>query len=218
MTVWLTLLALVAFAAKSLLARLALAEQGLDPLVYTLVRVCSGAIVLVFLNWLAGGQLLLWGALVRAVYLLLYALPFSLAYVRLSTGTGALIAFAAVQLTMLLGAVARGERPGACSWSASGVALCGLGYLVLPGLSSPDAVGSAVMGAAGVGWGMYSLAGRSAGSALESSASAFVVVATVAVAPVALSYWPAQDNNLRGLGYAVFSGAVTSGWDLHSGE
>lgn len=209
-TVTLTLLALSAFAANSLLARVSLAHEGMDPFSYTLIRLAAGAVTLTVTNQLSGNGLGLRTGWLKAVFLLLYALPFSLAYVRLSTGTGALIAFTSVQLTMLLGAVVQGNRPTSRVWACSGLALGGLLYLVLPGLSAPDPIGSAVMVLAGVGWGLYSLAGRSSKNALQSSANAFVI-STALMIPFAVGCWRQELPTPRGLAFALFSGAVTSG-------
>src|SRR6185295_366375 len=99
-------------------------------------------------------------AVIAALLLFLYALPFSLAYISIGAGTGALILFTAVQATMLLGAVRSGERFHPLEGLGLVIALAGLVYLVSPGLSAPSPKGSALMAIAGVAWGLYSLRGR----------------------------------------------------------
>lgn len=107
-TVALFLIALLAFAGNSIIARYALLEPAIDPASFIIIRILSGAITLCVLlailrqrtekskrtittkgSW--------WGALMLSVY----AIAFSYAYVELETGFGALVLFAAVQLTML---------------------------------------------------------------------------------------------------------------------
>ena len=132
--------ALVAFAANSVLARLALGTGAIDPASYSTIRLASGALMLLAL---AGGQI--GGSWPSAALLFLYAAPFSFAYVRLTTGTGALILFGAVQATMIAAGLGAGERPHAREWTGLAVALAGLVWLVFPGLGAPPFVAAALM-------------------------------------------------------------------------
>ena len=146
----------------------------------------------------------------RAGYLVLYALPFSLAYVELDTGTGALLLFGAVQLTMLTLGIRAGERPAVLEWLALAGAAGGLAYFVCPGATAPDPLGAALMVAAGVGWGFYSIGGKGAGDPATTTADAFwraalFVVPVTAVAYTALAITP------YGVVLATISGALTSG-------
>jgi drug/metabolite transporter (DMT)-like permease len=142
--------------------------------------------------------------------LFLYAVPFSFSYVSLSTGTGALILFGAVQATMLIAGVASGERPLPLQWTGIALAIGGLVYMVLPGVSAPSPTGSALMAVAGVAWGLYSLRGRGAEDPLAETGANFVrsVPLAVAVSVIALG-----DLHLtaRGAALAVASGAAASG-------
>ena len=152
-------LAMVAFAANSLLCRAALADAAIDAATFTSIRLLTGAVVLVCLSgWpraASGG-----GNWASAFWLFVYALGFSLAYRWVGAAVGALVLFGSVQLTMTAAALVRGERPGPATWSGMTLAFAGLVVLVGPGLHRPDPLGAAVMAIAGVAWGMYSLRGR----------------------------------------------------------
>jgi drug/metabolite transporter (DMT)-like permease len=166
--------ALVAFAANSVLCRLALGGTAIDAASFSVIRLASGAIALMPIAALAkrpgarlGGS---WGA---AAQLCLYAVAFSFAYLDLSAGTGALILFGAVQATMSLAALSAGERPDVREWAGMLLALGGLGYLVSPGLEAPSLAGSLLMAIAGGAWGMYSLRGRGVVDPLSDTAGNF---------------------------------------------
>src|SRR6185503_11739192 len=157
-----TVTALAAFAANSLLCRLALKSALIDPAAFTTLRLMAGAAVL----WLLmaskrgarrGGD---WPA---AMALFVYAMAFSFAYVSLGVGAGALIAFGAVQLSMLGWGIWRGERLGPAQFAGLALAVGGLLFLVWPGLAAPDPLGAALMFVAGLAWGVYSLLGRGKG-------------------------------------------------------
>lgn len=154
-----TVLTLIAFAANSVLCRLALAGGMIDAGAFTTIRICSGALVLLVI--LRGKKLeIRVGSWFAAAMLFAYAACFSFAYLQLSAGTGALLLFGAVQVTMFAGGLLSGERPAARQWLGWMIALGGLVYLVLPGLQSPPLLGAGLMAAAGVAWGVYSLVGR----------------------------------------------------------
>jgi len=203
----------------------------MDPAGFTLVRVLSGAAVLVPLALLVrpaadtsgrarapapaslrtGGL----GGWLSAFALVTYAAAFSWAYTTLSAGTGSLIAFAAVQATMIGTAVARGERLGPRGWAGAAIAMTGLVVLLFPGLRAPDPRGAGAMALAGAAWGVYSLRGRSAGPPLRATASSFVRGAAIVVVGTAL--WAAIAGSgvwrvtPEGVALALVSGAVTSG-------
>jgi drug/metabolite transporter (DMT)-like permease len=209
----LTVFALVAFAANSVLCRLALGHGAADPATFTLVRLLSGAITLAGLRLArpapagAPARRLPW---ISAALLFLYAAPFSFAYISLGAGTGALILFASVQATMLAGAMGAGER---FRWlEAAGllIALGGLTYLVLPGLSAPSPVGSALMVIAGVAWGLYSLRGRGSADPVGDTARNFALAVPFAVL-VSAGTLKSAHVSWRGALLAVGSGALASG-------
>jgi drug/metabolite transporter (DMT)-like permease len=146
--------------------------------------------------------------LLDALWLGLYALPFSLAYRRLETGSGALILFGSVQLTMLIAAVLSGDRPSLREWIGLAGAFAGLVYLVSPGVHAPDPVGAAEMAVAGMGWGFYTLSGRGAhGTPIRRNARSFLY-ATLLLAPVLLVGTRSLDG--RGVGLALASGMGAS--------
>lgn len=206
-----TATALVAFAGNSVLCRLALGEGTLDAATFTTIRLAAGAamLLLVSASKRAGGFRLT-GSWISAVMLCLYAVPFSFAYISLSTGMGALILFGTVQVTMMLAALWAGERPRPLQWLGLGLALMGLVYLVLPGLAAPSAIGSASMGLAGTSWGIYSLRGRGATDPLAETTSNFVRALPLAVAVSVVARAQAYIS-LQGALLATASGALTSG-------
>ena len=207
----LTALAMLAFAGNSLLCRLALRSGAIDADTFTTLRLLSGAGVLALLAGLrreaAPARRGDWAS---AVALFVYAAAFSHAYVSLPAGTGALLLFGAVQLTMIGWGLARGERMR--PWQAAGfIAACaGLGWLLLPGASAPAGSGAALMLSAGVAWAVYSLRGRRAGPPLPVTAGNFWRAALIALALSAWQ-WRAASFDATGLACALASGALTSG-------
>ncbi|MBD3678015.1 MAG: DMT family transporter [Rhodobacteraceae bacterium] len=207
----LTALTMIAFAANSVLNRMALAEAGMGPASFALVRLAAGAVMLVVLARIGSRPLVLSGRarLVGMASLSLYMLGFSFAYVTLDAGVGALILFGGVQLTMFAGAVLAGERVPLLRWIGAGVAFAGLVWLFWPvGGAAPHPGGSVLMAAAAFGWGIYSLAGRKGGDPLAGTAANFLLAVPVAALAFALlpDGWTGP-----GLALAVLSGAVTSG-------
>ncbi len=205
-------LALLAFAANSLFCRLALGRDTIDAATFTLLRFGSGAVALVALNLLRRPRVagLARGHAASVAALALYAVPFSLAYRQLSAGTGALLLFGAVQVTILAVALARGERPRRGEWLGFALALAGLVYLVSPGLAAPAPAGSALMIAAGIAWGVYTLRGRRAGDPLATTAANFVWTV-----PLVAAFWlaarlPAVVTPIGATG-AILCGARASG-------
>jgi drug/metabolite transporter (DMT)-like permease len=145
-----------------------------------------------------------------AFFLFAYAVCFSFAYVNLTAGTGALILFCSVQLTMIAVAIARGEKPSSLEWLGLATAVVGLVYLVIPGLQSPPLKSSFLMAAAGAAWGFYTLRGKGSSDPLRDTTGNFVRSIPLAVA-VALIFLPNLYLSNYGIFLAVISGAVTSG-------
>jgi drug/metabolite transporter (DMT)-like permease len=157
----LTAVAMTAFAANSILCRMALGDRAIDAASFTAVRLASGAAALVVLSLvLRGRHAPAAGSWLSGLQLSLYAVAFSFAYLSLSAGTGALILFGSVQATMILSGLLHGERPNLLQWAGLVVALAGLVYLVSPGVTAPSTGGSLLMALAGIAWGLYSLRGR----------------------------------------------------------
>lgn len=211
-TVLLTSLAMVAFASNSLLNRLALGQDAIDPVSYTTIRLSSGAAMLFLLASLQRktGQPILRGSWISAAFLFLYAVCFSFAYLSLSAGTGALILFGSVQVTMIVLALRGGERPLWLEWAGLFLALGGLVYLVFPGLTAPSPIGSGLMAVAGVAWGFYTLRGRGSGNPLGDTAGNFVHAVPMVLIVLLISFGNISVSS-SGVMYAVLSGALASG-------
>jgi len=209
---WLAPLALLCFAANSILARLALRTGQIDAASFTAIRLASGALALWLLMRGRGSTTFAPtpGRWVGALLLCLYAAPFSFAYLSLSAGTGALILFGAVQLTMIGSGLQAGERPHAREWIGLAAALAGLLYLNFPGLSAPAPLGAALMAIAGVAWGLYSLRGRKAVAPLVQTAESFLLATPVGLALAAVAL-PRAHVSSAGVLLAVASGALASG-------
>lgn len=205
----LTSLAMLAFAANSVLARLALANGDMDPASYTLVRLVAGALVLGLLVWRPGGKKLA-GNWWSAVALFVYAAGFSFAYLALDTGTGAVILFACVQATMIGWALIKGDRPSLLEWLGLIMAFGALVWLVSPGISAPEPLGAMLMAGAGIAWGVYSLRGQSSSDPLGTTGGNFVRAVPFALALLVI-FSATLHMTMFGLAMAVLSGAVTSG-------
>jgi drug/metabolite transporter (DMT)-like permease len=209
-TATLTAASLACFAANSLLCRAALGPRLVDPATFTSVRLVSGAAALAVLLALARRARPAGGTFGSALALFLYAAAFSLAYVRIGAGVGALLLFAAVQATMVGWSALRGERPRRLQAIGLAVALAGLAWLAAPGASAPDPAGAALMLGAGAAWGAYSLRGRGARDPLAITAHNFLLGVPLAGA---LSGALARDASATpaGLALAAASGALASG-------
>jgi drug/metabolite transporter (DMT)-like permease len=206
-----TAFALCAFAFNSILCRMALRGGEADAAGFTAVRLVSGAVTLIVISYLFGkGKSVSGGNFISAFFLFGYAICFSLAYLGLSAGTGGLILFGCVQLTMILVALFRGERPGVLEWVGLIAAIGGLVYLVLPGLSAPPLHSAGLMAAAGVAWGIYTLRGKSAGDPLGSTTGNFIWSVPMIVL-AAIPYFSQLHLSTRGVLLAILSGAVASG-------
>jgi drug/metabolite transporter (DMT)-like permease len=150
-TIALTSVTMVAFAANSLLARGALAGERIDPASFAVIRVISGALTLYLIVAVLRGQRgRPGGDWTGACWLFAYMICFAFAYLSLSAGTGALILFGAVQITMFAAGLRAGETFGPVGWLGLGLAAGGLAYLVSPGVTAPPLVGAILMAVAGI--------------------------------------------------------------------
>lgn len=206
-----TTFALVAFAFNSILCRMALRTGEADAAGFTAVRLASGAVALIVLSYFfSESKSLKSGNWFSAVFLFAYAICFSFAYIGLTAAAGALILFSAVQFTMIVVALLRGERPGGLEWLGLLIALGGLVYLVFPGLSSPPLFASILMAAAGIAWGFYTLRGKGSGDPLGDTTGNFIrSVPMIAVA--AIPFLSQINLSTRGIVLAILSGAIASG-------
>jgi drug/metabolite transporter (DMT)-like permease len=211
-TLALTCVAMVAFAGNSLLTRAALGPREIDAASFLVVRLVSGAAILWLIvryarpvpaqrekgDWLAGAMLALYG------------ITFSLAYLVLGAGTGALILFGAVQLTMLAAGIRAGERLSPLAWLGFAAAVAGVVWLVSPGVTAPPALGAAGMAIAGAAWGLYSLRGRGVADPLRATASNFAHALPFAIV-VGVLLAPGIRGTWHGVAFAIVCGAITSG-------
>jgi drug/metabolite transporter (DMT)-like permease len=203
--------ALLCFAANSVLCRVALRDGAIDPASFSSIRIVSGAVMLLLIaSWTRGAAREMPTSWMSAVMLFLYAVPFSFAYTQLTTGTGALILFGAVQITMLAAAAWLGERLRTMQWLGVVAALAGLVYLVSPGLTAPPLFAATLMGMAGFSWGIYSLRGRGLANPLAQTTTNFTR-ATPMVLVISLVALSEVHAELRGIVFAIASGAVASG-------
>jgi drug/metabolite transporter (DMT)-like permease len=203
-------MAMIAFAGNSLLCRLALKQTTIDPASFTSIRLVSGALMLWLIVQLKRGQSDGNGNWLSALSLFAYAAGFSFAYVSLPAGTGALLLFGAVQVTMISFGLSKGERLHGWQWSGFLLAFAGLVGLMLPGLSAPPLSGSALMLAAGIAWGVYSLRGKGSGDATRVTAGNFLRAVPIALV-LSLLMSGKANLDLNGILYAVASGALASG-------
>ena len=213
--VLLTVVALIAFASNSVLGRLGLEDGSTDPASFTAVRLFAGSLMLLLLVRLSrqqGGTARGRGSWRGGLMLFAYAACFSYAYVSVATGTGAVILFGAVQLTIILASLVSGYRLRPLEWLGVALAFGGFVYLMLPGVDAPDPIGFVLMALAGVAWGFYTLIGRGSISPLADTAFNFTrtlpMVILLLAAVLTLS---APQLSPRSFLLAVTSGAITSG-------
>ncbi|CAN5616891.1 DMT family transporter [soil metagenome] len=215
-----TSFALTAFAFNSILCRLALGTQAIDAASFTAVRLISGAFALVLISFFYAGKETekeaekeaekKRGNWISAFFLFAYAICFSFAYTNLATGTGALILFGSVQMTMIIAAVVSGERPKIMEWLGLIFALGGLIYLVFPGLSAPPLFGSMLMALAGISWGFYTLRGKQSFNPLADTTGNFIRAVPLIVLVSAPFFYQIHLSQ-KGILLAVLSGAIASG-------
>jgi len=230
-TLLLTLLSLMALSANSVLCRLALTgttdigstETGgstaIDPVSFTLLRLGAGIVML----WLLVMALRFKNAKTQttkaqsrgsykaAFMLFLYAFSFSVAYLDLETGAGALILFGAVQLTMILAGWLQGHKLYPIEWLGVGLAFAGFVYLVLPGFSTPSFSGFILMTVSGIAWGFYTLMGRGSKTPALDTARNFLLTWPWLLLLLAWLFVQGIDWNQDGVLLALLSGAITSG-------
>ena len=207
-----TFLALVAFAANSVLCRKALGENKIDASGFTIIRLLSGIIMLTILLGLSKVKKEnkeIRGSWYSAGILFLYAVTFSFAYITLDTGTGALIAFGSVQITIILYSIFTGHKLHWMEGLGTMIAFSGFVYLILPGVNSPPLKGFILMTIAGISWGIYTLKGLGSKNPLRDTAYNFVRTIPFLI----LLFLFTMKNisySIEGILLAGISGAVTS--------
>ncbi|SFA97876.1 Threonine/homoserine efflux transporter RhtA [Poseidonocella pacifica] len=205
----LTALAMVAFAANSVLNRMALEGGETGPASFAAIRLASGAAMLCALLYVRGSPRRMPVSSAGAVSLAVYVLGFSFAYVTLDAGVGALLLFGGVQITMFAGAVLSREAIPLARWAGAALAFAGLVWLMWPGgAAAPSVAGAALMAAAAVGWGVYSLLGRGARDPLRSTAINFALATPLGLL---IAFVMHDGIDCSGAVLAVLSGTLTSG-------
>lgn len=205
-----TVLAMLAFAGNSLLCRMALKNTAIDAASFTSVRLISAAVTLLVLLHLFAKSKSILGNWPSALALFIYAAGFSFAYINLTAATGALLLFAAVQISMIGVGIWKGERFSSLQMVGLLLAVAGLVTLVLPGLAAPPILNAGLMIVAGVAWGVYSLRGRGAGDPTAVTTGNFIrtIPFTLALNLLMFSH---RNLDQTGVYLAIASGAITSG-------
>lgn len=208
----LTGLALIAFAANSVLCRLALGTGAIDASSFTVVRLLSGAIALFIILNIKGANkgISSKGSWKASFSLFLYAVTFSYAYLSVDTGTGALILFGAVQITMILLTLISGTRLHISEWFGVMVAFAGFVYLTLPSISTPSVNGFIFMTVSGISWGIYTLIGRASENPLMDTTYNFLKTTPFVILLAAFTL-QSMSLSLEGIVFALLSGGITSG-------
>ena len=211
-TLTFTGLALIAFAANSVLSRMALGEHTIDAASYTIVRLASGALILLLILTIQKKKSLshTGGSWFASSMLFLYAITFSFAYITLGVGIGALILFGSVQITMILLSILSGNRLHISEWVGVLIAFAGFVYLILPGVTTPSAVGFLLMTVAGIAWGIYTLKGRGSKNPLRDTAFNFIRTLPFIIILATITYSNAKYSPF-GILLAALSGAIASG-------
>jgi len=206
-----TVFALLAFAGNSIICRLALHDGEIDPASFTVIRLCTGAVVLLIIHRFSAhaGPLKHHGSWISALCLFVYALFFSLAYVTLSTGVGALILFGFVQATMISAGLWYGDRPQSSVWIGWTIAAGGIALLLLPGTEKPEMQGALMMALSGIAWGVYSVRGRNESNAVGATTSNFAL-SCIFVGPLIIFAYGDSKITSQGALLAMVSGALTS--------
>lgn len=215
-TILLTVLALLAFAGNSVLCRLALNDNIIDAASFTSIRLFSGAIFLLLLISINAHKSpkkiinIKAGSWLSAFFLFIYAGAFSYAYISLDTGTGALILFGSVQVTMILSDIFKGKKLILTEWLGLIIAFIGLIILLMPSASAPSLTGFLLMAISGIAWGFYTLAGRGSKTPLVDTTNNFLRTLPFIGLLMLLTLSHIELSN-EGILLAVMSGTVTSG-------
>ncbi|MCK1967947.1 DMT family transporter [Franconibacter sp. IITDAS19] len=205
----LVIFTLAAFAANSVLCRIALKEGHADPATFSSLRLLGGAVVLLFFQLAARSRRGIQWNVVNAGLLTAYAFLFSLAYVHLNTATGALLLFGAVQVCMILWGIIQGEKPGRRKIAGIAVAITGMAVLLLPGASMPSPIPAIMMIASGLAWGAYSVRGKKVADPTGATTGNFLLSVPVIALLFMLSPEPKRVDS-DGVALALVSGGVAS--------
>ena len=200
---------MLAFATNSVLCRLALAEQHIDPMSFSLIRVLSGVAVLGLVYLFSVQKAQLEWNIQNGFFLTLYVVAFSMAYVHIDAGVGALLLFGTVQLSMVGYGLCHGEKINLRRGIGLVTAILGILILLLPGTSAPNLVYASMMVLSGIGWAMYSIAGKNMQNPLASSLANFIM-ATPFVLLAYIIFYRQSFVQPQGVFLAVLSGGLAS--------
>jgi len=215
-----TVLAILAFSGNSVLCRIALDEELIDAASFTWIRLLSGIVVLLLLinatrflnknNKTSISRPISKGSWKAAFMLFVYALTFSIAYISLDTGIGALILFSSVQITMIFISLLRGNTLQKSEWFGMGIAFSGLVYLLLPNLNTPSMLGFVLMFISGGAWGLYTSYGKGSSNPLDDTAYNFLRTLPFVIALIVITLHSANVSS-QGIILAILSGGIASG-------
>jgi len=206
-------LIMCAFAANSVLNRIGVALQGMDPMDFATVRTGAGAAMLwllVIMRQAPRPPLFSAKRYAGAIALAVYMIGFSWAYITLDAGLGALILFGVLQIVVFGWAVFEGGHIPLLRWIGAGIALTGLCVLLWPSGTTQVPLGGAIsMTIAGAAWAVYTLLGRAEADPLGATASNFLLCfPLVALAMLAAGI---GEMPVAGIITAIVAGALTSG-------
>ncbi|EKO3930726.1 DMT family transporter [Vibrio fluvialis] len=209
----LTAITMVAFAANSILCRLALQEHAIDAGSFTALRLISGGITLVVLHAIVvrreHRRYSPLFAFKAGTALFTYALCFSIAYLTLSAGTGALLLFGTVQLSLLAAHCWQGNKIRSLEWLGLAISIAGFIYLMLPSAEQPDWISALLMIVSGLAWAVFTLIGRNSGNPTNAIAQGFWAASLLCLLA---SPWIIHLDSIstRGVILALLSGSLAS--------
>ena len=206
---------MLAFSGNAILTRAALYSFNMDPELVLLLRVSSGAITLLLISYLGKYSLKILSRLhfKTAAALSLYLIGFSYAFTNLETGIGVLIQFGVVQLVMFSSSFFTNPKIPKNKSIGAIIAFSGLIYLLWPSENfTLNMTASVLMAIAGMAWGIYSLLGKTAVSAISATTASFVISTPICLILVIL-FPSASDFSWSNTGalLAIASGSIMSG-------
>jgi drug/metabolite transporter (DMT)-like permease len=191
-----------------------LGENAIDATSFTVIRLLSGIVILILVMQLTSKsnekKPTTKGSWLAASMLFIYAIAFSFGYVSLDTGTGALILFGAVQITMIMVNVISGNKLHFTEWTGLVIAFTGFVYLIIPSLVTPSFVGFILMAISGIAWGLYTLVGRTSKNPLSDTAYNFLRTSPFILILVIFGLDNVHITSI-GILFAILSGAIASG-------
>ena len=205
-------LVMTAFAANSIITRLALSSNLIGPSNFALLRAGSAALILVLLVLFIQKKIPKFkiNSIISSLALVGYLVGFSFAYLTINTGVGALILFGGSMIVMFTGALLLKEDISILRFIGVFLSLIGLYILTDPRFGDNSLFGIILMFLAAFSWGIYSILGHGQNNPLSNTAINFVL-ALLLVIPIAL-FIPDQTNTSPyGILLAIISGSITSG-------